>query len=268
MKEWQVRKFYEDKENADCPLTEELIKSGYRQDKDGYIDYAIKNGIGTNYKKAEPSQWWHLIHSWCDRSTNATFGRSITCGELLFWMAEVSGAFSNDELIKLTEVVLNKTGNLRYSRGEKEGLIKSTAAGNLIIQDYCFDRIEDAVMSNVDGYITQTSNLPKTYSKYAEEKDFGEEELKDKTAEFYYNWLAAMLNQFKIIDPSEFEDTDIKDNIISAGDLTGLMELYVSKGAKRTVANRLTSLVEDEIFPLGPEYGFLWDIVIEMFLQI
>lgn len=85
----QVRRFYEDKKFMECPITEKLIKAGYQQEKGGYIDYANKPGVEVIYRNRKPSQWWHLIHSYCDRAkSNATFSKSIQCGELIFWMAE------------------------------------------------------------------------------------------------------------------------------------------------------------------------------------
>ena len=116
--------------------------------------------------------------------------------------------------------------------------------------------------------MARINNIPETYAEYAAENYFAEEELGDKIAEKYYNKVAELINQFTLIEPSEFEDTNIKDDVLG-GDWKGLLELYVNKKCvDKATADELYALFEDEIFSLGPEYGFLWDIVIETFLQI
>lgn len=147
----QVRDFYEDKKHKACPLTNRLIMSGYQQRGDGYIAYASEysaahpdDRIEVDYKRAMPSQWWHLIRSWCDRSApNQTFGRSIKCGELYYWMAEVSGVFTEDELLELADRAL-KIAAENTTDGKKPF---KTAASNIYIRDYCFERIQKAVES-------------------------------------------------------------------------------------------------------------------------
>lgn len=109
------------------------------------------------------------------------------------------------------------------------------------------------------------NNIPDTYAEYAAENNFGEAELSDKTADKYYNKLAALINQFTLIEPGKIEQS-IKDDVISF-DMTELMELYVNKNCvEKAVADKLIALYDDEIFPLGAEYGFLYDIVLEVFL--
>lgn len=76
-------------------MTNKLIAAGYRQVGGGYIDKARKMGI------VSPSQYWHLM-SYCDFvDGEKVFGRSIVCGELIFWMAEVSEAMLEGELQEL-----------------------------------------------------------------------------------------------------------------------------------------------------------------------
>lgn len=145
----QIRKFYESKEDVKCTLTKKLIESGYQQEKGGYIDYASEYSrnnaddvIEVDYKKASPNQWWHLIRSWCDRSApSLTFGKSIKCGELYFWMAEVSGAFSECELKSLSE------GALKIARKSTKDnrMPLRTVESNIFIRNYCFDRIKNVV---------------------------------------------------------------------------------------------------------------------------
>lgn len=63
-----------------------------------------------NAKRAgvkDPSQYWHLIYSWSAQSRDeAPFNKSIKCGELIFWMAESSGAVSKDRLNELCDQIL------------------------------------------------------------------------------------------------------------------------------------------------------------------
>ena len=100
MKIREVKEFFKDKENVPCPLTDQLISAGYRQKSGGYIDIAKKKGI------ENPSQYWHLVN-YCDMvDGEKTFGRNVVCGELIFWMAEVSGAVSKEELEDLLERIV------------------------------------------------------------------------------------------------------------------------------------------------------------------
>ena len=109
------------------------------------------------------------------------------------------------------------------------------------------------------------NNIPDTYAEYAAENNFGEEELGDKTAEKYYNKLAALINQFTPIKLAGYV-TGIMDDVVS-GDLTSLMDLYVNKGyVEKSVADKLIALFNDEIFTLGEDYSFLYDIIFETLL--
>ena len=138
----QVKKFYEDKKCDNCELTDKLIKSGYQQKCGGYIKFAKEKGIPVDYTAASPSQGWHLIESWCNRSKpNHTFSRRIRCGELYFWMAEVSGAFTREELESLKEKAI-KIAKANTPDGK---LPLKTAKSNIEIRNYCFDRIVEAV---------------------------------------------------------------------------------------------------------------------------
>ena len=97
----QVREFFIGKEKAVCPVTDRLVSGGYVQ-KGGYVLTARKAGV------QNPTQYWHLIHSWCAQSgDNAPFNKRIQCGELLIWMAEVSGAVSEKELNNLCDRILS-----------------------------------------------------------------------------------------------------------------------------------------------------------------
>ena len=134
MKVAQVKKYYSGKENAPCPLTDKLIAAGYRQVGGGYIDRARKMGI------VSPSQYWHLM-SYCDSvDGEKVFGRSIVCGELVFWMAEVSGAVPESELRELLERIIASKDDIVPGYDRRKW--------NREIQRICFDRIVAEVEGN------------------------------------------------------------------------------------------------------------------------
>ena len=130
MLNWQVRQFFIDKEDADHSITDRLIQGGYVQRDGGYISYAKDEKI------KDPSQYWHLIYSWCDRSGDeASFNKRIQCGELIFWMAESSGAVSKDKLNELCDQIL-------------AGDVTDRRYWNREIQRVCFDKIVEKVTAS------------------------------------------------------------------------------------------------------------------------
>lgn len=136
----QVKKFYESKRCVPCPLTEQLIRAGYQQTGGGYIELAKKRGLVVDYTKAEPTQYWHLMEEYIPSvPEEKTFSRSIVCGELIFWMAEVSEAVPKEKLKELLERIIadgnTSTASPKYDR------IK----WNKEIQRVCFDKIESVV---------------------------------------------------------------------------------------------------------------------------
>ena len=127
----QVRDFFIGKEKKEHPITDRLINGGYVQKSGGYISNAKKAGI------AHPSQYWHLIYSWCALSKeDAPFDKRIQCGELLLYMSEVSGAVDASELSELCDRILG--GNVQDRR-----------TWNREIQRVCFDRIVETVTKSV-----------------------------------------------------------------------------------------------------------------------
>ena len=132
----QVREYFEGKENVPCPLTEKLIKAGYQQTSGGYIDAARKQGIEIDYRNAKPSQYWHLICEYCPSvGENKEFGKNIVCGELIFWMAEVSGAVPKEELSKLVdEIIAENLGTSELPKYDRK-------KWNRKIQELCFDAV-------------------------------------------------------------------------------------------------------------------------------
>lgn len=98
----QVKEFFEDKGNTPCPLTERLIRAGYQQTSGGYINLAKKRKLTVDYTKAEPTQYWHLIEEYIPSvPEDKVFSRSIVCGELIFWMAEVSKAVQEEKVRRI-----------------------------------------------------------------------------------------------------------------------------------------------------------------------
>ena len=87
-----------------------------------------------------PSQYWHLM-SYCDSvDGEKVFGRSIVCGELIFWMAEVSEAVPEDELHGLLERIIASKDDAASGYDRKQW--------NKEIQKICFDRIVAEVERN------------------------------------------------------------------------------------------------------------------------
>lgn len=139
----QVKEFFEDKENALCPLTERLIKAGYQQTGGGYIDLAKKRKITVDYTKAEPTQYWHLTEEYIPSvPEDKIFSKSIVCGELIFWMAEVSKAVPEEKLEELLEQIV--ADGDKSVTPPKYNRIK----WNKEIQNLCFD----AIVKNVEKY--------------------------------------------------------------------------------------------------------------------
>lgn len=132
----QVKEFFENKGNIPYPLTERLIKSGYQQTSGGYINLAKKRKLTVDYTKAEPTQYWHLIEEYIPSvPEDKVFSRSIVCGELIFWMAEVSKAVPEEKLEELLERII--ADGDKSVTPPKYNRIK----WNKEIQNLCFDAI-------------------------------------------------------------------------------------------------------------------------------
>ena len=122
----QARKFFEDKRDVDCHITNELIAKGYRQKSGGYIKIAQDLGLNN------PSQWWHLMNYCLSKEEqhieNSNY-RYTPCGELLFWMAEVSGAVEKCELEALKSRIL------------LSGEVSNRTKWNAEIKTLCWERL-------------------------------------------------------------------------------------------------------------------------------
>ena len=138
MKIEEVKALFEDKENTPCPLTEKLVKAGYQQIRGGYIDRAHWRGVRVNYKENSPSQYWHLMTYCARRNADYPFSKSISCGELLFWMAEVSGSVEKSKLEALANQIIESAD---LSRGKRP--VYDRMKWNRVIQKMCFDKIAE-----------------------------------------------------------------------------------------------------------------------------
>lgn len=141
----QIKEFFEDKWNTPCSLTERLIKAGYQQISGGYIDLAKKRGLTVDYTKAKPTQYWHLTEEYIPSvPEDKVFSRSVVCGELIFWMAEVAKAVPEEKLEELLERII-ADGDKRVTP-PKYNRIK----WNKEIQNLCFDAIETIVEKHTE----------------------------------------------------------------------------------------------------------------------
>lgn len=146
----QVYTFFKDKKDVPCPYTDYLVQAGYQQESGGYIDYAKEQGIDIDYKKGQPSQYWHLIESYCKRTEdNKIFGKNILCGELILWMAEVSQAVDSDQLNDLVYKIIESGKPRRRYKGSAKPPVKYRSWGKEI-QKVCFDKIVQKVEATLE----------------------------------------------------------------------------------------------------------------------
>lgn len=89
-----------------------------------------------DYRKAVPTQYWHLIEEYCPSvNKDKSFNKSVVCGGLILWMAEVSKAVPEEKLEELLERII-VDGDKRVTP-PKYNRIK----WNKEIQNLCFDAI-------------------------------------------------------------------------------------------------------------------------------
>ena len=132
----QVNKYFIDKEDVPCPLTKRLVGAGYQQKAGGYVKRAQNEGLEIDYTKNRPSQYWHLMTFCSIRPEQEKFTKTIQCGELIFWMAEVSGSVPTDDLEQLVDTI---TRNALGHDGDRP--IYDRRHWNKEIQRLCFDAI-------------------------------------------------------------------------------------------------------------------------------
>lgn len=124
----ELYKLVKNQKDDDPPITNQLISGfGYMQKTGGYIELAKSQKI-TN-----PTQKWHLI-TYCKAKIKAGKGdtpyRYTPCGELVIYIAEISGAVPDKKLRKL----VNKIGN--------SGEINNRKKWNAEIRRLCWDEIK------------------------------------------------------------------------------------------------------------------------------
>lgn len=141
----EIRDFFQDKENVPCSMTERLVKEGYQQTSGGYITIARKAGMLVDYRQNQPSQYWHLMNYCNGTDSNKKFPRSIVCGELLFWMAEVSESITKDGLMFLMAKILSSAKIRRFGSGRP---VYDRDKWNAEIHKLCFDAILNNVKHN------------------------------------------------------------------------------------------------------------------------
>ena len=139
----KIRDAYASHESTPCPLTAKLVAAGYQQSYGGYIEKARDLGIEVDHLKNSPTQYWHLM-SYCDtKREEDRFTRSVVCGELIFWMAEVLDCVPKEQLENiLNDIVSSRilctNGRHQYDRKK----------WNKEIQKLCFDSIAEKVMKH------------------------------------------------------------------------------------------------------------------------
>lgn len=129
----QVKDFFQDKRDVTCDITNKLIENGFQQKtKGGYLEIADVSEI------KNPSQWWHLMN-YClkkeeQHKENDNYGYT-PCGELVFWMAEVSGAVEKEKLIGLAERIINS------------GEVDNRKKWNDEIKNLCWKKIKETIIN-------------------------------------------------------------------------------------------------------------------------
>ena len=165
----QVKDVYRNLKDEPCPATEKLIKAGYQQLRGGYIktakEYTEEHGAENkdweiDYTKARPTQYWHLFKSYFEEDKDIDdrkikednpFPKSIVCGELLFWMAEVLKCVEKEKLEDLCKKITKKPipcekKKKYYEKGPHKGqIIYCRAKWNKEIHDLCFEKIVEKV---------------------------------------------------------------------------------------------------------------------------
>lgn len=132
----EIEQFFRLKEDHPSPLTERLVKAGYQQVSGGYIDRAKKESLPVDYRRNAPSQYWHLMSYCKEQDPYKIFPKSVVCGELLFWMAEVSDSVSKTELKSLLGEI---TSNVLYTKKNRPYYYRKK--WNSAIHKLCFDSI-------------------------------------------------------------------------------------------------------------------------------
>ncbi|MBQ8326588.1 MAG: hypothetical protein IJX86_05905 [Lachnospiraceae bacterium] len=131
----QVKDFFKDKKDEVCTITDKLVEGGYRQKRGGYIRIAKELNIES------PTQWWHIMNHCYDKEmrgiAHKTY-RYTPCGELVFWMAEVSKAVDKEELVKLKDKIIQSQEVDKRRKWNKE------------IKEVCWTRICEKIDRHIN----------------------------------------------------------------------------------------------------------------------
>lgn len=116
------------------------------------------------------------------------------------------------------------------------------------------------------------TNVPATLKDYCIFYEFNEDEtdemLSDKMAVENYETVASLLNEFTYSDDPE--TMELAEDFVygPAGCFDDLLDAYVESGnATRETADRLLDYYSNTLFDLGPEFGFLLDMILEFFSE-
>jgi len=246
-----------------------FTKEGYGQTIGAYHEVAKKCGI------INPTQKWHFTESYFKYMSKTddkpTYNR-LHCPELMIWIAEVSGL--NDRMIDETINYIKKYEDEKNMRGKgKNGgffapiepvikdMLRMSDINSIISDSVCWEDVVCKVSK------LKFRNVPSTFESYYiinhwEKGDITKEYY--DTAKLYYDKMAELLNEFDVIEPDEYDQY----GVIPDTDLSELMDIHIKNNrvSKRT-PDKLLKLLDEEIFPLGMDYGFLGDLIIEVFFE-
>lgn len=146
----QVKNVLDKLSSKDCPLTRNLIKSGFqqKQSNDGYTKNAklATPEVVVDFKLALPTQEWHFYKSFYEntKNVNQEFANKYSCGEFLFWLAEKLSVRpkDSDEFSTLEDLMNEVIGNLRFKGGivDPDNLMNKSE-GNRLIRQQCWSGI-------------------------------------------------------------------------------------------------------------------------------
>ena len=105
--------------------------------------------------------------------------------------------------------------------------------------------------------------LPKTLKEYYEQEGIDYEKEKDKCIERLYEDLVVFLNALDWIEPTD----DMKREFLTSLDFQPVFDIYIENDKRAELYISQIQRIMDESFALGPEYGFIIDIIVEFFID-
>ncbi len=256
-----LKQFAEERDYKADKFTEE----GYGQTIGAYHEEAKKCGI------IKPTQKWHFTESYFNYISNIdnkpTYYQ-LHCPELMIWIAEVAGL--NGSMIDETIIFIKKYEDERNMKCKnKDGIffapiepvikdmLRMSDINHIISESGCWEDVVNKVSK------LKFRNVPATFKAYAIINDWGVEEC-DNISKLYYEKIAKLLNEFEVIEPYEYDQYGITPET----DFQELMDIHIKYNrVSKSVVNKLEKLLDEKIYPLGAEYGFLGDLIIEVFYE-